>query len=71
VVARPYRFVRATIRRNSTRGADRRLPDDDPWKLALGRALDGLSGKIVTVDVWHLLGLHFYDRSIQEQRRLT
>jgi hypothetical protein len=25
----------------------------------------------VTVDVWHLLGLHFYDRSIQEQRRLT
>jgi hypothetical protein len=47
------------------------IPDDDPWKLALGRALDGLTGKIANVDVWHLLGLHPYDRSMQEQRRLT
>jgi hypothetical protein len=47
------------------------IPDDDPWKLALGRALDGMTGKIANVDVWHLLGLHPYDRSTQEQRRLT
>jgi len=30
------------------------IPEDDPWKLALGRALDGLTGKIANVDVWHL-----------------
>jgi hypothetical protein len=30
------------------------IPDDDPWKLALGRALDGLTGKISNTDVWHL-----------------
>jgi hypothetical protein len=47
------------------------IPEDDPWKLALGGALDGLTGKIATVDVWHLLGLHPYDRSMQQQRRLT
>ena len=47
------------------------IPDDDPWKVALGRALDGLTGKIANVDVWHLLGLDPYDRSRPEQRRLT
>ena len=47
------------------------IPDDDPWKLALGRALDGLTGKIANVDVWHLLGFDPYDRSTPEQRRLT
>jgi hypothetical protein len=47
------------------------IPDDDPWKLALGRALNGLTGKIATVDVWNLLGLHPYERSMREQRRLT
>jgi hypothetical protein len=47
------------------------IPDDDPWKLVLGRALDGLTGKIANVDVWHLLGLDPYQRSMQEQRRLT
>jgi hypothetical protein len=34
-------------------------------------ALDGLTGKIANVGVWHLLGLHPCDRSMQEQRRLT
>ena len=53
------------------RGAIAVIPDDDPWKVALGRALDGLTGKIANVDVWHLLGLDPYDRSRPEQRRLT
>ena len=47
------------------------IPDDDPWKLALRRALDGLTGKIANIDVWHLLGLDPYERSTHEQRRLT
>jgi hypothetical protein len=47
------------------------IPDDDPWKLALGRALDGLTGKIANLDVWSLLGLDPHERSMQEQRRLT
>jgi hypothetical protein len=47
------------------------IPDDDPWKLVLGRALDGLTGKIANVDVWHLLALDPYERSMREQRRLT
>jgi hypothetical protein len=33
--------------------------------------MEGLTGKIATVDVWHLLGLYPYDRSMQEQRHLT
>ena len=55
----------------SKRSANGVIPDDDPWKLALGRALDGLTGKIANVDVWYLLGLDPYERSMQEQRRLT
>ena len=47
------------------------VPADDPWKLVLGRALGGMTGKIANVDVWHLLGLDPYERSTQEQRRLT
>jgi len=47
------------------------IPDDDPWKLVLGRALNSLTGKIASVDVWYLLGLDPYERSMQEQRRLT
>src|SRR5690349_4162015 len=40
-------------------------------QLALGRALDGMTGKIANVDVWYLLGLDPYERSMPEQRRLT
>jgi hypothetical protein len=30
-----------------------------------------MTGKIANVDVWHLRGLDPYERSVQEQRRLT
>ena len=44
---------------------------DDPWLAELAQAFGDLEGKVATADVWKILKLTPYARTMEEQLRLT
>src|SRR5215471_10278138 len=47
------------------------VTEDDPWLAELDRALGNLEGKVATADVWKVLKLTPYARTMEEHLRLT
>ena len=45
--------------------------EDDPWLSELAQAFGDLEGKIATADVWKILKLTPYARTMEEHLRLT
>ena len=44
---------------------------DDPWLAELDHAFGDLEGKVATADVWKVLKLSSYGRTMDDQMRLT
>jgi hypothetical protein len=44
---------------------------DDPWLAELDHAFGDLEGKVATADVWKILKLSSYGRTMDDQMRLT
>ena len=45
--------------------------EDDPWLAELDRAFGDLEGRIATADVWMILTLGLYGRTLDDRLRLT
>src|SRR5438270_13406963 len=45
--------------------------EDDPWLAELDRAFGDLEGRVATADVWKILKLSHYGRTMYDQMLLT
>src|SRR5215472_16189392 len=62
---------RAGTKGNADRPMQHVATADDPWLAELGRAFGDLEGKVATADVWKVLKLSPYARTMEEHLRLT
>jgi hypothetical protein len=70
-----HRVFTETLQRlhltKSQRPAQHVATEDDPWLTELDRAFGDLEGRVATADVWKILKLSSYGRTMDDQIRLT
>jgi hypothetical protein len=70
-----HRVFTETLQRLHLTKPQRRTPHiaaaDDPWLAELDHAFGDLEGKVATADLWKILKLSSYGRTMDDQMRLT